>query len=480
MVKLSGHIERRGKGWVAVVEIPTAYRSVVGAKRIKKGLGTRDQGTAEARLKSTLLAIHTRLENALKPAPDRPVADAVLAEAIALREALKAVQEGHGAVYSRETVWDPETGRHEPVEVEIAGDVIRDTIQTRAEALRAREGEERAQTFQDLALDQATPLDLHVETWLAEPGTRGKPREERTKLECRGIVKALEAWLAKESIGTTVEAVTRKAAGGFVSSLHADKKSPARIRDVCAALSTYWAWMSRRGIIPEGVNPWKGQAGQVVSRSPALSSAEDDDTDNLRPFTEEEMRKLFKGLEGAPEGSQDAALRDLMLLAALSGMRIEEACSLTVGQCAGDVFDVRGTKTRAARRKVPIHPGLREMIGRRTEGKDPGAWLLPEAGEANEYGKRAPNMSARFYRYRMKEKVDDRPRGSRVSRVNFHSFRRWFVSEAVKAGQPLHVLRQVVGHEQPKNDVTLGTYFKGDLEEAKRACVGAVRRPKSL
>jgi hypothetical protein len=64
-----------------------------------------------------------------------------------------------------------------------------------------------------------------------------------------------------------------------------------------------------------------------------------------------------------------------------------------------------------------------------------------------------------------------------MSLVNFHSFRRWFVSEAVKAGTPVHVIRQVVGHEQPKSDVTLSTYFKGELTEAKRACVASVMLP---
>ena len=86
-------------------------------------------------------------------------------------------------------------------------------------------------------------------------------------------------------------------------------------------------------------------------------------------------------------------------------------------------------------------------------------------------------MSAAFYRFRLSVGVDERVPGKTVSLVNFHSFRRGFVSEAVKAGTPLHVLRQVVGHEQPKSDVTLSTYFKGELTEAKRACVASVMLP---
>lgn len=169
-----------------------------------------------------------------------------------------------------------------------------------------------------------------------------------------------------------------------------------------------------------------------------------------------------------------------MHLAALSGMRIEEACSLTVGQCAEGIFDVRGTKTKAAKRKVPIHPDLSELVKRRCNDKLSTDWLFPEAGEPDKFGRRAPVMSARFYKFRLARQVDDKPAGKKMSRVNFHSFRRWFISEAVKAGTPMHVLRQVVGHEQPKSDVTLSTYFRGELEQAKAACVNAVVMPESV
>lgn len=43
-----------------------------------------------------------------------------------------------------------------------------------------------------------------------------------------------------------------------------------------------------------------------------------------------------------------------------------------------------------------------------------------------------------------------------------------------------HIIRQVVGHEQPKSDVKLRTYFRGELEQAKVACVKAVVMPESV
>ena len=169
-----------------------------------------------------------------------------------------------------------------------------------------------------------------------------------------------------------------------------------------------------------------------------------------------------------------------MHVAALSGLRLEEACGLTIGQCEGGVFDIRSGKTDAARRKVPLHPDLAPVVAFRCAGKEPSALLFPEAGEPDRYGKRGVNMSARFYKLRLKNGVDERAPGAKVSRINFHSFRRWFITRAVEAEQPPHVLRQVVGHKPPKDDVTMGVYSKAQLVAAKAACVAAVQLPAEV
>ncbi len=468
MAKIAGYLEQRRRGFSAVVDVPASKREAVGAKRLKKGLGTPDKHVAKAKLPKALLELHARIDAACRRNADT---DPVTAEAMAYREQLEEVRKPGGSVYQPEAVWDPATGTELVVDVDIAEDIVRETIEVRGAEIATEEGRDRAKAFADIAMGRATPLKHHVETWLSEPGKRGTVRAPRTVMEYRAILDAFALWLSGEG-SSTVQSVTRVVAGRYVSSLHKQKLSSARMRDILAALSTYWDWLAGKGFAPKGSNPWKGQDIPRVQKGHALKAVFDDETDDdeLRPFTDDELVKLFTK---AP----DAGLRDLMALAALSGMRIAEACSLTVGQCAEGIFDVRGTKTRAARRKVPIHPDLQALVDRRREGKGPEDWLLEEAGKPDKFGKRSPNMSAAFYRFRKRVEVDEKAPGKTVSLVNFHSFRRWFVSEAVKAGTPVHVIRQVVGHEQPKNDVTLGTYFKGELTEAKRACVASVMLP---
>ena len=85
-------------------------------------------------------------------------------------------------------------------------------------------------------------------------------------------------------------------------------------------------------------------------------------------------------------------------------------------------------------------------------------------------------LSKRFGRYRIGVGVDERVEGRRRALVNFHSFRRWFITKAEHAGQLPHIIASVVGHEHQGE--TLGTYWQGASDKALRECVEAVSLPK--
>lgn len=61
--------------------------------------------------------------------------------------------------------------------------------------------------------------------------------------------------------------------------------------------------------------------------------------------------------------------------------------------------------------------------------------------------------------------------------MDFHSFRRWFVTAAERAGQPPHVISAVVGHEAGRGGMTLGTYSGGPSAVQLAGVVEAVRLP---
>jgi integrase len=168
-------------------------------------------------------------------------------------------------------------------------------------------------------------------------------------------------------------------------------------------------------------------------------------------------------------------ITDALRISLLSGMRMAEVLTLWVEEAHDGVFDIKQGKTTAAARKVPIHPDLKEIVERRTEGKQPKDWLFHELALERDPG---DTFGKRFNRYRKHLKVDDVRPGKRRSLVNFHSARRWFVTEARHAGQPLDTIKDVVGHAPDKKDITFGVYTKGASEGQLRACVEAVKLPE--
>ena len=129
----------------------------------------------------------------------------------------------------------------------------------------------------------------------------------------------------------------------------------------------------------------------------------------------------------------------------------------------------------------PIHPDIADIIKRRIVDKSPDAWLFPELPEypPESLSERSMIVSKRFVTYRRALGVDERVDGKRRSLVNFHSFRRWFITKAEQADIPPHIIASVVGHETGREGVTLGTYSGGPSIEQRRACVEAVKLPKS-
>lgn len=72
--------------------------------------------------------------------------------------------------------------------------------------------------------------------------------------------------------------------------------------------------------------------------------------------------------------------------------------------------------------------------------------------------------------------------GKRRSRVNFHSFRRWFITEAEKAlgsqgagGFTAATISDVVGHKV--SGMTFGVYRDAASDAQRKACIEAVRLP---
>lgn len=442
-------LEKRRQGWFVVVYVPPRLQGTLG-KKLRRSLKTRDLRVAQVRRHQVIGEFKAAIAKA-----ERPGVAPLREEAFAWRAEMERANRGEQV----NTLGDPDAP-------EAQEGLLSSLIVDRADAIAAEHGEAVAGAFARIAHGKETPLLHHLADWLHEGGEQG-PYQPRTKRQLERDIRELEGWLTGVKLAPVVEAIDRRVAARFVTE-HLSRSGRERktVQRIVSACRSYWTWLGRKGIADDDRNPWNRQAPPKVRNGGHAGELE-------RPFTDAEVVALLNGPAG-PE------LADLMRVAALTGMRIDEPYRLTVLDCGGGVFNVRRAKTNSGVRRVPIHPDLAPIVARRIAGKKPSAFLFHEAGPLRAGRERSMPVSKRFGHYRQRDgvNVDERAEGKRRSLVNFHSFRRWFITTALRNGQPEHVVQQVVG--QKLQGVTLGVYFGGDTPERLRECVEAVRLPAGV
>ena len=439
-------LEQHGAQWRVAVKVPLRLRLVIGKTKLKYHLGTDSLAVANREKLKHVQAFREQLEQAearLRREAGR-TADPLIDEALSWRDALVA----------------DETGDHAGEgDAEVA-------LRDREDEVERRHGEQAARQFRAIADGTVTPLAALVEDWLAERSM--KPRQV---LDYRRAVLKLASWLTAHKLSSTVEGVTRKTAGRYISGafVKGGVHWKTANKDV-SCLSSYWRWLEIKGHVSENV--WKGQSLQK-QRAPTGTGK--------RPYTDEEVTRLLAG-------ETHEYLKDAITIAACSGMRIEEIAQLRVRSIANGCMDIRNAKTAAGERVVPIHSALAPIIARRCAGKAPAAFLfheLPAEGETATL-ERSSRIVKAFTRYRRTIGVDDVVEGSRQSRVDLHSLRRWFMKSAKEAlergavGFTPWTIADVVGHEAKEMalGLTMAHYPGPSSHAAKRACVEAVRLPR--
>lgn len=306
-----------------------------------------------------------------------------------------------------------------------------------------------------IATGFSTPVDHYLDAWLADRGFIGK-----TDMQHRKAFKVLAEWCNARRIEQSLEAITKRVVRDFIAKhLRVTLAAPKTVNRYLSTYRTYWAWLVHED--RARMNPW--EKTHVKERTQSH-----EDEGGPRPFTDDEVRTLLIGPAPSP-------LPELMMVAALTGARIDAICNLRVRDCAENTFHVRKAKKEKKARAVPIHPNLKGIVARRTVGKTPDAFLFHELPDATSTRPRSAAASQAFTRYRRSVGVNAQAEGQRISDVNFHSWRRWFITKAERAGQPVHIFETVVGHT--RKGMSLDTYSGGPSPEQLRACVEAVELP---
>ncbi|ANY77001.1 hypothetical protein BB934_01190 [Microvirga ossetica] len=451
---LGSHLEWHGNKIRVVVRVPPSLVKAVGVGKLKETLPTANPRDAEA-LKWAVIA---RLKKHLNEIKTGKKGDDLIKEAFSWRESIEAEQEkvAEGEIESEDAILDL-------------------VMIDRAEEIEKVHGPIRSSLFAAIAQGRATPLAYLVDDWLKEKQYAG-----RTEAAFRHGIRLFEEWCHQAKVAASVENITKKVAGRFVTERFISQGvAPATANKAITGLRSYWSWLHQRGHLEDDRNPWAGQSLKDRMRERRKAQREPGEGDK-RPFTDGEVKTLIEGITKQP-------LSDFCMIAALTGMRRDEIANLQVRHLTECTIKVPGTKTANAIREIPAHPALKEILVRRCEGKSSSAYLFHELPQqkTDARGRGAPITQA-FTRARRDLEVDDTPEGSRQSRVDLHSYRRWFIRKAVQAleegatGFTAWTIADVVGHSKEDGPLpmTMGRYPGRADMKALRACVEAVRPPK--
>jgi hypothetical protein len=302
----------------------------------------------------------------------------------------------------------------------------------------------------------ATPIEVPHRRFVESLKTKA-----RSKLDEPRALAILLDWLQVQRIEAFIENVTVPVAIDFTDWLDASTDmSWASKAKYFGRIKFFWAWLVRKQIAKE--NPFRDL---TIDRPETLR--EDDE----RPYTDAEVQKLLMG-----EPMEGDRMRDVMMIAALTGARLDAVIDLRVGALPSH-FTFKAQKKERGARDVPMHPDLAQIVARRIRGKQPDDDLFPEWPDTPDTSTRPRSayFSKRYTKYTSDLKVREEEKGRRRSKINFHSWRRWFITKLERARVREGLIAAIVGHKRP--GMTLGLYSGGpEFDEAIEA-IARVKLP---
>ena len=142
-------------------------------------------------------------------------------------------------------------------------------------------------------------------------------------------------------------------------------------------------------------------------------------------------------------------LKGLITLAAYTGCRIEELCSLKLTNVSDNAFEIVDAKSEAGWRTVPIHSHIAQLVARLVATSADG--YLLSGLTFNKYNDRSNAIGKRFGRLKKQQGYGED--------YVFHSFRKGFATQLENGNVPQNVSHRLMGHEIEGQ--TFGNYSDG-------------------
>jgi integrase len=450
--KTTSYIEYKNGFPYATLMIPVTLRKKIGKRKYLKKLNA--TSPRKAQLEASILVSGWKKEIALHRAllddeSSNPLRS-ILMEALALREAYE------------------QTDSHSEENEDVSErELLRDLIQSISERIQKGKGVQVASEFYGIAVGTHTPLEPFYNEW-------SKSKLSSYSLKTSDSYRRDAFTFVNKFV--YLEAIDKKSIKRWISELMdigTDPKNPKpmtlttlRDRFMCG-VRHFWNYLDTKGLIDEEkVNPLAGVIPRMEKTKINLSNK------GWSEFDTVEVVQIYNNIP-----LDDIQLPTVVAIGMFTGMRIEEVCSLTVGQIIEEdgirCFDIRDSKTSAGIRTVPIHSQLIPLVDKLlTEAKgdakeDPkNVYLIPDLG-INKYGDRSNAVGKRFGR--LKTKL-----GFPKIKV-YHSIRKCVVTKLDRAGFRETAVADVIGHDNP--NMTMGRYSAGSDAVTKQKMIESLNYP---
>ena len=230
------------------------------------------------------------------------------------------------------------------------------------------------------------------------------------------------------------------------------KLSYSTIKREVSPIKMYWKWLKRyKGL--DAPTPFE----DVLPPAPSKNSKSKSSVD-INGFSVSDYHKI---LGAVPE--KDRNLRNLIIIGAHTGCRIEELCALRTEDVLSDRIQLVDAKTKAGLRTIPIHNAIIQLVAELVDTSTDG-YLISGEKPANKYAKRSSGIGKRFGR--LKTKL-----GYGRNQV-FHSWRHSMTTQLENAERPLNQIQRVIGHTV--SGMTFARYSDGLAFETSKEIINLV------
>ena len=412
------HIEKRYNTYFAVLTIPKDVRPILGKSKFFETTGTGNLKVAESLAALKVIKWQYEIDNARNPSEDP-----ILNSAQELNRLLKT------------------SPRHQVEEI----------IEEEESRIRDASGEFVSDIFASVAKGKSKVLKELISGWREYQNRKGLQEKtiEQMERDIKSIIEFLptSALLNKTNINAWFKYISK------------DKKltAPSVTRIYGAGRNFFEYLKVIEEISSEVLNPFVVPNEFKVSKksnSKAIYKRE-----KRKEFTVVDIEKLHK----ASISKGDQSLADLIFIAAYTGARIEEICSLrqTDINLKKKSLTIEDSKTEAGKREIPIHsklfPKIKELMDKK------GEYLIPNL-TFNKYQDRSNAIGKRFSSLKTKLGYG--------KNFVFHSIRKTFSTELDNAGVFEPTAAKILGHKI--QTMSYGVYSGGANLEVMRKAISKI------